>query len=110
MLKRMDTSKIPAVPHPRGDCAWCWYTQHPTTPFPEQRSSSCCTEHQVWLLVQRESIRQKRAEARRASDPSEHQELRFRLPFQAGNENSDQAIRPRGVRVGSFARSKELQA
>jgi len=64
MVIRMDTSKIPMVARPKEDCAWCWCAQHPDTPFPKQRSSTCCTEHQVWVLVQREAIRQQRAARR----------------------------------------------
>lgn len=59
MIIKMDTSKIPAVAHPKADCVWCWYASH-TTPFPEQRSSSCCAEHQVWQLVRLEAKRQQR--------------------------------------------------
>jgi hypothetical protein len=31
-------------------CVWCWYEEHPTTPFPPAASSKCCALHKPLVV------------------------------------------------------------
>ena len=54
------TIAIPKVDHPQEDCSWCWYTLHPLTPFPSDRSSTCCPEHCAWIITDHAHKREER--------------------------------------------------
>src|SRR6266568_6039726 len=51
VLARMATPSIPLVAHPIEQCCYCWPTVHQSQPYPENWSSTCCTEHSTWLLA-----------------------------------------------------------
>ena len=61
MLAHIDSQFIPSAEFYQEDCAWCWYAEHPHTPFPEQWSSTICLFHQDWQLAR---LAEKRKQAR----------------------------------------------
>jgi hypothetical protein len=66
-LAPMKPERIPAVALPLERCVYCWYILHPTLTYPETWSSTCCTEHSAWMLVQYARIRAARSLARAGS-------------------------------------------
>src|SRR5258708_33029132 len=50
-LPTMNAATIPPVTTPVETCAWCWSLLHPGQPFPEQQSSTCCSEHSALLYA-----------------------------------------------------------
>lgn len=63
--KTVPSFTISTVSQPQEDCSWCWYAMHPLTPFPPDRSSTCCPEHCVWVVSGRVHKREERKVARR---------------------------------------------
>jgi hypothetical protein len=56
-LAPMKPQCIPAVALPLEHCMYCWYVLHPTMPYPESWSSTCCSEHSAWIMAQYARIR-----------------------------------------------------
>ena len=53
----MAPTRIPPVMTPVEACAWCWPLLNPGLPYPEQWSSTCCSEHSTWILAQHAAVR-----------------------------------------------------
>jgi len=71
ILPALRPERIPAAQAPVERCCYCWYILHPTTPYPEDWSSTICDEHSSWILIQYAHIRSQRRAAARASSPQE---------------------------------------
>ncbi len=59
----MPVQDISQVAQPQEDCAWCWQILHPSQPYPEAWSSTCCTSHSTWLINLSAERRARRAAA-----------------------------------------------
>ena len=51
-IASMQPQTILTVVQPVEQCCYCWYVLHPTLPYPEQWSSTICTNHENWILDQ----------------------------------------------------------
>ncbi len=51
-LASIAPQNILSVVQPLEECCYCWYLLHPDLPYPEDWSSTICTNHENWILTQ----------------------------------------------------------
>lgn len=61
----MMAQNILQVAQPQEQCMYCWYMLHPSQPYPEAWSSTCCSSHSAWLI----NLSAERRAHRRAATP-----------------------------------------
>lgn len=62
-VQPLSAKRIPLVPMPVEQCAWCWYNLYPGKPYPESWSSTICVGHSAWILLQAAARRAMRGKA-----------------------------------------------